>query len=474
MTASSLGKVLKHLRQARLPAGDGLTDGQLLARFVAGRDEAAFETLVHRHGPMVLGLCRRVLRDDHDAEDAFQGTFLILARKAGTVVKGGSVGSWLYAVAYHAALEARAAKSRRRAREKQVDEMPHPLVEPTEAQDWRPLLDHELAALPEKYRAAVVLCELEGLPRREAARRLGVPEGTLSSRLATARRKLAERLARLGVSGVCLPAGALAVALAGEVGQVAQAAQAAQAVPAVPAVPAALVSSTVRAATLVAAGEMAAVATLATPAVALMKGALQAMFIQKLKKVAVMAVVVLALGVGGLAYRAGGQTPGGDRPQAGKPRTEVEALRREVELLRLNLEVVLEKVRAQEAELRAFRGQAGRGGAADAADAAGRAGRAGAKNPMADPNTEALNIYRQAVRNEFRRAETAREKARHELENARKIKPDNVPSDPVRQAEEALRALRTTQNPQSQQRAAEALERALQKLRSKSDREKPK
>src|SRR5215470_2610427 len=119
------GNLRAGLRRAFLVSGGaGLTDGELLGRFVADRDEAAFEALVHRHGPMVLGVCRRVLRDDHDAEDAFQGTFLILARKAGSVVKGAALGSWLYAVAYHAALEARATGARRRAREKQVDEMP--------------------------------------------------------------------------------------------------------------------------------------------------------------------------------------------------------------------------------------------------------------------------------------------------------------------------------------------------------------
>jgi RNA polymerase sigma-70 factor (ECF subfamily) len=151
MATDGLGKTLEYLRRV-LPAPAGLTDGELLGRFVTGRDEAAFETLVHRHGPMVLGLCRRVLHNLHDAEDAFQATFLLLAQKAAAVVKRDSVGSWLFAVAYRTALEARAVLTRRQAHERQVDEMPHPEVAPVEVQDWRPLLDRELARLPEKYR----------------------------------------------------------------------------------------------------------------------------------------------------------------------------------------------------------------------------------------------------------------------------------------------------------------------------------
>src|SRR5262249_53892979 len=154
--------------------------------FLAGRDEAAFAALVRRHGPMVFGVCRRVLRHHHDAEDAFQAAFLVLARKAAGV-RHESLGSWLYTVAYHAALEARAVAARRRADERQVEEMPHPEVSPVEVQDWRPLLDRELHRLPQKYQAALVLCDLEGKSRKDAAGELGIPEGTLSSRLATAR-----------------------------------------------------------------------------------------------------------------------------------------------------------------------------------------------------------------------------------------------------------------------------------------------
>src|SRR2546429_7630869 len=133
--ATGFQKVLEHLQQV-----SGLTDGQLLSRFVGQRDEASYAALVRRHGAMVLGVCRRVLRDYHDAEDAFQATFLVLARKAASVVKRESVGCWLYGVAYRTALEAGSASARRRAKERTMRDMPHPEVAPAEAPDWRPLL----------------------------------------------------------------------------------------------------------------------------------------------------------------------------------------------------------------------------------------------------------------------------------------------------------------------------------------------
>src|SRR5262249_3112544 len=143
---------------------------------------------------------RRVLSNRHDAEDAFQVTFLVLTRKAGSIRNRGSVSSWLHGAAFRAALEVRAA--RRRAKEEQVTVMPEPAVEP-DGDGWaelRPLRDRELSALADIYRSAVVLCDLQGRSRQDAARDLGIPEGTLSSRLATARRLLAERLGRRGLT----------------------------------------------------------------------------------------------------------------------------------------------------------------------------------------------------------------------------------------------------------------------------------
>src|SRR6266581_2305728 len=137
VTTNRLHKVLAHLRVSC----DGQSDGQLLARFVSDQDEAAFAMLVRRHGPMVLGVSRRVLRHSQDAEDVLQATFLILARKARSVLNREAIGSWLYRVAYRAAQEARAMRARRRANEKQIDDTLQPTVQAKEVQDWRHLLD---------------------------------------------------------------------------------------------------------------------------------------------------------------------------------------------------------------------------------------------------------------------------------------------------------------------------------------------
>src|SRR5262245_21106885 len=208
--ATGLNKVLDHLRRTLAPPDGGLTDGQLLARFIASRDEESFATLVRRHGPMVWRLCLRVLGHVQNAEDTFQATFLVLARKAASVLKRESVGSFLYGVAYRTARKAKVIHARRSSRGRQVEKMPHPEVAPAERQDWQPWLDHELNLLPEKYRAVIVACDLEGRSRKEAARHLRVSEGTVSSRLARGRRLLAKRLSRYGLS---LSGGSLAAAL---------------------------------------------------------------------------------------------------------------------------------------------------------------------------------------------------------------------------------------------------------------------
>ncbi|HEY7425226.1 MAG TPA: RNA polymerase sigma factor [Gemmataceae bacterium] len=328
--ATNLNKVLEHLHQIFATPGSDLTDGQLLARFVAARDEASFAALMRRHGPMVLGVCRRLLRHVQDAEDCFQATFLVLARKASAVQRE-SLGSWLYTVAYRTSLEARAVNARRRIRERQVKDMPHPEVMPSEAQDWRPWLDLELNRLPEKYRAVIVMCDLEGRSRKEAARLLGLAEGTVSSRLARGRCRLAKRLTR---HGLALSGGALAAALTTGA--------------ATAHVPAALVLATAKAA----AGPLTAVSTSVG---ILTKGVLKAMFLAKLKLAVGAVMVVTVLGASGLVYHAAGQSAPTEKRSDGKPLSEVERLRHENELLKLNLEVVLEKVRAQEAELRALR-----------------------------------------------------------------------------------------------------------------------
>ncbi|HJT76585.1 MAG TPA: RNA polymerase sigma factor, partial [Gemmataceae bacterium] len=174
--------VLPHLRRvALLSARDGPPDAQLLESFLARRDEAAFEALLRRHGPMVLGVCHRVLRNRDDAEDAFQATFLVLARKAGAIRSRQLLGSWLYGVAYRTALKARAMTAKRRTKEREAGQMTRPGA-PADGvpEELLAALDRELHRLPNKYRAPVVLCELEGKARKEAARLLGLPEGTLS------------------------------------------------------------------------------------------------------------------------------------------------------------------------------------------------------------------------------------------------------------------------------------------------------
>jgi RNA polymerase sigma factor (sigma-70 family) len=206
-----LSRVFRYLRRhLGAEAHEGVTDGELLARFAGRRDEAAFTTLMHRHGPMVLGVCRRLLGHDQDTEDAVQATFLVLARKAGSIRKRASVGSWLYGVARRLALRSRAQRALRAARERAA--LPAPA--PTMAAAWQDLqatLDEELERLPEKYRTPLILCYLEGQTHDETARQLGCPVGTVRSRVARARDRLRDRLARRGLP---LSATAFAAALA--------------------------------------------------------------------------------------------------------------------------------------------------------------------------------------------------------------------------------------------------------------------
>ncbi len=159
--------LLHQLRSAAQSEDAGGSDGELLERFLARRDEAAFEALVRRHGPMVLGVCRRVLRHDHDAEDAFQAAFLVLVRKADSIVPPERIGNWLYGVACRTARKARSLAARRHAKERPMLDVPQPAADPDRA-DWldvRPHLDRELERLPQRYRAPLVLCDLEGKSR---------------------------------------------------------------------------------------------------------------------------------------------------------------------------------------------------------------------------------------------------------------------------------------------------------------------
>jgi RNA polymerase sigma factor (sigma-70 family) len=291
VATSLMSTVIEHVRRAGLAGGKAnLTDGQLLDCFVSRRDEAAVAALVRRHGPMVWGVCRRVLRNDHDAEDAFQVTFLVFVRKAGSIMPREMVANWLYGVAHQTALKARATSAKRQAREKQMNEMPEAeAVAATDLwHDLQPLLDQELTRLPNKYRFAIVLCDLEGKTRKEVARQLKIPEGTLSSRLTTARKLLAKRLARHGVQ---VSGGALAAVLSQKAAS--------------GCMPTSVVCSTIKAVSLVAAGNAAAGAV-SIKVAALTKGVVKAMFVTKLKvaTAAVLGVSLLGLGITLIDYRA--------------------------------------------------------------------------------------------------------------------------------------------------------------------------
>ena len=184
------------------------TDRELVRAFAATRDEAAFAEIVRRHGPMVLAVCRRVLADAPEADDAFQAVFLVLARRAGSVGRPERLGGWLHGVAVRCARRARSAAASRRAKEHPMSDVAAPAAADPLWADARPVLDEEIGKLPEKLRAALVLCELEGLGRAEAAERLGVPEGTLSSRLARAKEALRSRLVRRGLAPTLVGVGA--------------------------------------------------------------------------------------------------------------------------------------------------------------------------------------------------------------------------------------------------------------------------
>jgi RNA polymerase sigma factor (sigma-70 family) len=283
MADESLRILVRRLRRATEPGGDAaLSDAQLLERFVARRDDAAFELLVWRHGAMVLNLCRRLLGHDQDAEDAFQATFLILAKKAATIGKRRACASWLYKVAYRVALAARAEAAARAARERSCpDDLP--AAEASDDLVWRdlrPVLDEEVSRLPEKYRAAFVLCCLEGRTGAEAAEQLRCPEGTVLSRLSRARERLRQRLTR---RGVCLSAGLLAALVAAK-GQAAE-------------VTAGLVGTTSKAALAIAAGKAVAAAASARAA-ALTEGVLRAMFVSKVKLAVGLVLTVGLVGIG--------------------------------------------------------------------------------------------------------------------------------------------------------------------------------
>jgi RNA polymerase sigma factor (sigma-70 family) len=313
MATNQMSKVIQHLRRAvLLRDGEGLTDGQLLECFIEHREEAAFTALVRRHGPMVWSVCRRLL-NHHDAEDAFQATFLVLCRKVASIQPREMAANWLYGVAHQTALQARRTAARRRARERQVTEMPEPAVPEKDLwRDLQPLLDEELSRLPDKYRCVIVLCDLEGKTRKEAARQLGVPEGTVAGWLARARTMLAKRLTR---HGFALSGGALAAVLSEKVASASVSISA--------------VSSTIKAAGFFAAGQAATAGS--ANVVGLAEEVLRAMLLAKLKQAAavILILAVFGLGTGTWTHSVAGEKPA--QAQKGESKNSIgsEAKRKE-------------------------------------------------------------------------------------------------------------------------------------------------
>jgi RNA polymerase sigma factor (sigma-70 family) len=296
VAGETLGDVLRRIgRLAGLQGVLSLTDAQLLERFAVGRDEPAFAALMVRHGPMVLGVCRRLLHDADQAEDAFQAAFLVLARKAGSIQRRPLLNAWLYGVAYKVAARLRGRAWRRQARETQGADLASVAasVDP-DPSDLPPLLHEEVQRLPDKYRNPIVLCYLEGKTHEEAALLLRWPLGTVKTRLTRARGLLRSRLTRRGVTA---PEGVMATALAAN--------------PAT--APAKLVDATNRAATRFAVGEGGVDKLASARAIALSQGVLRTMILTKVKIAGALVLAVMMLGGGGagwLAFRAPAAEPG--------------------------------------------------------------------------------------------------------------------------------------------------------------------
>ena len=384
MVRTHLNGVLAHLRQAAGVSDAGApADAELLERFVAQRDHAAFELLVWRHGAMVLQACRRLLARPEDAEDAFQATFLALVRRAKSIKRGQVVAGWLHTVACRVALRVRSAAARRLEREQHAiaGKNGHERTlldnhfDPIAWAEVRTLIDEELSRLSAKLRDPFVLCCLEGLTNEEAARQLGCPKGTVLSRLSRARERLRVRLLRRGVG---IPAAGLVAALSQE-------AAAALA-------PAPLVVSTVKAATLLAAGQ-ATTSVVSAPVAALTEGVIRAMFLTKLKMVVATVVVVggVVAGSGGLIYHSTAtaqivqQQPAAKAPVA----SDVETIRRaeiQTDEAKVRLAVAEAQVKSFEARFRDL--QTG----LDAAKAELAAARAHFEAAVQDPKRPGIGV----------------------------------------------------------------------------------
>jgi RNA polymerase sigma factor (sigma-70 family) len=445
--------VIRHLRAAALCCkGDGPSDGQLLESFLVRRDEIAFEALVRRHGPMVLGVCQRVLRNVHDAEDAFQATFLVLSRKADSVNPRDMVGNWLYGVAYRTALKARAMNAKRRAKEKHAGAIPDAEATTSGADEaLLEQLDHELSRLPDKYRVPVVLCELEGRSRKEVARLLSLPEGTLSWRLAHAKGLLAKKLSR---HGLAISVGALTAVMAPG------------------AASACLRATTVKA--VLSAGAVPAKVMVLT------EGVMKAMLLSKLKITVCAAALMLAAGLGatGLTYRATAEQPSlTSRSQL----DDLEALRLEIEALSKSLQATRERVKTLEGEVSALKGKSsgpagGRGIGGSSGGLPGQRiggqGGAGFGGGLGEPSGQGKGGVK--ANNKAGSGAGGRTIGSDEFGLKWTIRRSTTlldkTTDPVSDAEAALKKLRS--NP-GDKLATEELERALKRLKEREKQNVP-
>ncbi len=312
MASGTFGPVAGSLQRLFLDGTvTGLSEAQLLDRFLLRRDEGAFAALVERHGPMVLAVCRRVLRDEHAAEDAFQATFLLLVRRAHSIRGKDALGPWLHRVAYRVAVRASRADSRRKLKEcPSTDAVDRAVSAKKPEPDLRMTIHELLDALPEKYRAPVVLCDLQGWTHDEAARSLRWPIGSVKGRLSRARDLLRTRLARHGLTAT---SATIAVAMSQD---------------AIASIPPALIQTTIEAATAIAAGRVVAAGLVPASATALVEEAVRAMFWNKIKILAasMLAIGMLAGGAGVMARQQGTKEAAAETSKAVPPKTELEKL----------------------------------------------------------------------------------------------------------------------------------------------------
>jgi RNA polymerase sigma factor (sigma-70 family) len=449
-----MNRVLRHIRRtALLHARDTPTDAQLLESFVTRRDEAAFEALLRRHGPMVLGVCRRLLRHAQDAEDAFQATFLVLARKAGSLRARELLGNWLYGVAQRTALNARTMNARRQKTERRAGELNRP-GPPDEGPSEELLaeLDLALSRLPEKYRVPIVLCELEGKRRKEVAALLGLPEGTVAWRVAHAKKLLAKRLARFG-------AGALGAVLSGDTLSAC--------------VPPSLLRATARAASHLVMGQTLTTGMVSAQVVFLTEGVLKVMLLNKLKTVW---IVVLALVVGagavGLTYRTAAAQPqprrdGDTSPAARATADDLEELRLEVAALRKGLEATRARVKTLEAEVQTLKTGHAQPGGLKRTDLPWSATTAPTQGHYWDPT----NTPNQAPGQQPAPTSTSPSQRNPGMQTGQPLPwlsaPREKADSPLTDAEAALKKLR--KNPNDKE-AADMLDRALQQLKEQQQK----